>query len=307
MRERARRPSLVGPLILITIGVLLLLNQTGRLRWDVLGSLWRYWPVILILLGIEALIGASQSRVLYLLGVLIAVAVLAGLVGYVMLQGAETPAQRPATATETLSQGLQDAERGLVRLRLGAGEIKVGALADSPNLVEGKIEYGERSRKVVEQLTVRNSQAEYELSGGPENSLWAPGTNTNETWQLRFTPRVPLEMRIDMGAGSVQADLSGLKITGLDVNMGVGSTELTLPAVEGSATISVKLPIGGVTVVVPPGVGVRMRTNKLLTSVNVGGGRFTHSGDEWVSDNYATSASKIDLRIDNVMGSIDLR
>jgi hypothetical protein len=88
MRERARRPSLVGPLILITIGVLLLLNQTGRLRWDVLGSLWRYWPVILILLGIEALIGASQSRVLYLLGVLIAVAVLAGLVGYVMLQGA---------------------------------------------------------------------------------------------------------------------------------------------------------------------------------------------------------------------------
>ena len=116
MRERARHPSLVGPLILITIGVLLLLNQMGLLRWDALWSLWRYWPVILILLGIETLIGASQSRVLYLLGLLIAVAVLAGVIGYAVLRGGETPAERPIGDTETLSQGLQDAERGLVIL-----------------------------------------------------------------------------------------------------------------------------------------------------------------------------------------------
>ncbi len=307
MRKRSYRPSLVGPLILITIGVLLLLNQTGRLRWDVLWSLWRYWPVILILLGIEILIGISQSRVLYLLGLLIAVAVLAGLIGYAMLQGGETPAQRPATATETLSQGLQDAERGLVTLRLGAGMIKVGTLADSPNLVEGKIEYAEQSRKVEEHLTVKNGRAEFDLSGRQENLLWTPGAKMNETWQLQFTPRVPLEMRIEMGAGSVEADLSGLKITRLDLNMGVGSIVLTLPAAEGTAAVSVKLAIGEVTVVIPPWVGVKMRANKLLSSVNVGGGRLTRSGDDWVSDNYTTSPSKIDLRIDNVMGTINVR
>jgi hypothetical protein len=307
MRERARRPSLVGPLILITIGVLLLLNQAGWLRWDVLWSLWRYWPVILILLGIETLIGVSQSRVLYLLGLLIAVAVLGGLIAYVVLQGGETPAQQPITDTETLAQGLQDAERGLITLRLGAGTIQVGTLADSSNLVEGRIEYAEQSKRVEEHLTVRSGQAEYDLSSPQENFRWTSGAKTNETWHLQFTPRVPLEMRIDLGAGSVQADLSGLKITRLNLNMGVGNTELTLPAAEGTATISVKLPVGEVTVVIPPWVGVKMRANKLLTTVNVGGGRFTHSVDEWVSDNYATSPSKIDLHIDNVMGSINLR
>jgi hypothetical protein len=307
MRERARHPSLVGPLILITIGVVLLLNQTGRLRWDVVWSLWRYWPVILILLGIEALIGASQSRVLYLLGLLIAVAVLAGLIGYVVLQGGEAPAQRPVSATETLSQGLQDAERGLVTLRLGAGAIQVGTVADSPNLIEGTIEYGEQSRRVEEHLTVSNGQAEYELRSRQEDSIWTPGDKANETWHLRFTPRVPLQMRIEMGAGSVQADLSGLSISRLDLNMAVGSTELTLPATEGTTIVYVKLAIGEVTVLVPPAVGVKLRANKLLTGVNVGGGRFTRSGDEWVSGNYATAPSKIDLHIDNVMGSINVR
>jgi hypothetical protein len=294
-------------LILVAIGVLLLLNQMGRLRWDVVWSLWRYWPVLLILLGIETLIRTSQSRVLYLLGLLIAVAILVGLIGYAMLHGAETPAERPVTDTQTLSQSLQDAERGLVTLRLSAGTIQVGTLADSPNLVEGKIQYAEQSRKVEEGFAVRNGQAEFDLRGRQENLLWAPGAKMNETWQLLFTPRVPLEVHIEMGAGSVQADLSGLKITHLELNMGAGSTVLTLPATEGTTTASVKLAVGEVTVLVPSGVGVKMRANKLLSSLNVDGQRFTHSGDAWVSDNYATASSKIDLRIDNVLGTINMR
>ena len=138
MRKRSYRPSLVGPLILITIGVLLLLNQTGRLRWDVLWSLWRYWPVILILLGIEILIGISQSRVLYLLGLLIAVAVLGRLDRLCHAAGWGNAGQRPVTATETLSQGLQDAERGLVTLRSAPARSKWGRWRIRPTWSKAK-------------------------------------------------------------------------------------------------------------------------------------------------------------------------
>ncbi len=307
MRERARHPSLVGPLILITIGVLLLLNQMGRLRWDVLWSLWRYWPVLLILLGIEALIGVSQSRLVHLLGLLVAVAVFGGLIGYVLLQGGEPPAQRPAADTETFVQGLQDADRGLVALRLAGGSITVGALSDSPNLVEGKIEYSARSRKADQSVAVRNGRAEFELRGQQENPIWVPGTDYDEAWSVRLTPRVPLEMRIDLGAGRVTADLSGLQVTQLRINLGAGSTQVTLPAVGGTAAVAVELPVGEVTVVVPAGVGVKMRVNKLLSSLNMDEQRFTRSGNEWVSNNYASATSKVDLRIDNVIGSINVR
>lgn len=307
MQERRTHPSLVGPLILITIGVLLLLNQMGRLPGEIWWSLWRYWPVILILLGIEILIEVSRSRVLYLLGLLIAIAILGGLISYAVLRSGESPSARPVTDTETLSHSLQDADRGQVTLRLGAGTVNVGVLSDSPNFVEGKVEYSDQSRQAEQSFTVRSGRAEFNLRGHQENALWTPGTNRGETWRLRFTPRVPLEMRIETGAGSVQADLSGLQVTQLDLNMGAGSAVLTLPAVEGTATAAVELAIGEVTVVIPAGVGVKMRTNKLLASLHVDERRFTRSGDTWESDNYATARSKLDLRIDTVLGTINVR
>ena len=114
-------------------------------------------------------------------------------------------------------------------------------------------------------------------------------------------------MRIDAGAGRVEADLSGLQVTELKVNLGAGSTKLTLPKVNGTAVVAVELPVGEVTVVIPSGVGVKLRTSRVLSSLNIAGQRFTRSGDEWVSDNYATATSKVDLRIDNVIGSINVR
>ena len=54
MQVRAtRRSSIVGPLLLLALGVVLLLLQTGRLHWfDVLSWLGRWWPGVLILAGL---------------------------------------------------------------------------------------------------------------------------------------------------------------------------------------------------------------------------------------------------------------
>jgi len=307
MREKEYHPSLVGPLVLITLGILLLLNQMGRLNWDIWWVLARYWPVILILLGIETLVGISRSRLLYLLGLLLAIAVLGGVIGYAILQESGPPAGQPVTGTENVQQSLQDADRGLVTLRLGGGAIHVGALVDSPNLVEGRVEYAERSRQIEQNATVKNGRIEFELRGRQEIPIWRAGAKMDETWRLQFTPRIPLEMHIDVGAGKIQADLGDLRITHVDLNMGAGSIVLNLPEVSGTATAAVKLAVGEITVVIPSGVGVKLRANKLLGSLNLDRAGFTRSGSDWVSANYATSSGKIDLEIDNVIGSINVK
>ncbi len=49
----ARRGSAVGPLLLVGIGLILLLLQTGHLRWSqVFSWLGHWWPVVLILAGV---------------------------------------------------------------------------------------------------------------------------------------------------------------------------------------------------------------------------------------------------------------
>ena len=51
------RPSLVWPIVLVSIGVLFLLNNLGILAEDIWLPLLRLWPLVLILIGIEILVG----------------------------------------------------------------------------------------------------------------------------------------------------------------------------------------------------------------------------------------------------------
>ncbi len=307
MNEKRHRPGVLGPLILISIGVLLLLNQMGMLPGDFWWSLWRYWPVILILAGIEVLFGASGSRWLYLLGVLLAIAVLGGLIGYAILRGDSTAGVRPSADTETVSQALQDADRALVNLRMGAGEIRLGVIENSPNLAEGRVDYSKRSSKVVERFDLRSGRAEWTLSSGQGSSSMLAGEDLNERWDLKLSSRVPLEVDIEMGAGKVAANLKDVKASNVDIDLAVGDVTVTLPASAGTARLTVKMAVGEITIIAPAGVGLRVRPSKLLGSFEVSGLSMSQSGSYWVTDNYATAANKVDLRAELVIGSIKVR
>ncbi len=74
------RRGFVGPLILVTIGFILLFNNLGIIPWDIWKTLWRFWPVILILIGIEILVCCSGSKITYFLAVLLGVLIIVGTV-----------------------------------------------------------------------------------------------------------------------------------------------------------------------------------------------------------------------------------
>ncbi|HET9492600.1 MAG TPA: DUF5668 domain-containing protein, partial [Chloroflexia bacterium] len=58
VREQRRNgPPIVGPIILIGAGVLFLLNNLGIVDWGIWESLWRLWPIVLIAIGLDLLIG----------------------------------------------------------------------------------------------------------------------------------------------------------------------------------------------------------------------------------------------------------
>src|SRR4030042_6728840 len=51
----------IGPAILIVLGAIFLLNNFGILPWDVWTSIWKFWPVLLILIGVEFFFGQAFS------------------------------------------------------------------------------------------------------------------------------------------------------------------------------------------------------------------------------------------------------
>ena len=59
--SKRRQHSIVLPIILIILGILLLLSNLGYLPPGFWANAWRFWPVILILVGLEVLIGRRSA------------------------------------------------------------------------------------------------------------------------------------------------------------------------------------------------------------------------------------------------------
>ena len=307
MKARSYRPGFVGPLILIAVGVLLLLNQMGRLPWSFWGAVWRFWPVIFVLIGLEILVGVSRSRVLYAVGVLVAIVVLGAVIGYGLLWGGQTGSQQPVAGRETLSEAMQDADRGQVGLRFGAGTLRVGALRDSPGFFEGDIEYARSSGRVEKHFDVRNGRAELQLQAGPQSTpLWSPGDESRTLWDIRLTPRIPLELEIDTGVGRAEIDLRDLKVTRFDLKAGVGQVTVTCPADAGVTQGTIKAGVGEITVRLPDGVGARIQVSRGLGSIRADGRRFDRSGDEYTTGDYRSGANRIELEISAGIGGVVL-
>jgi LiaI-LiaF-like transmembrane region len=96
------------PLLLIAAGVVFLLSNLGLLSFD-LGQIWRLWPVILVVIGLDILLEVAVRR------------------------------GRPAE-TISIDQGALTEAR--VSVEFGAGELRMGPGAPAGKLLEGEFSDG---------------------------------------------------------------------------------------------------------------------------------------------------------------------
>lgn len=59
--RRKKHGGIIGALFLIFFGILLLLNNLGIVDWTIWGEFWKFWPLILVLIGIEMILGKSRA------------------------------------------------------------------------------------------------------------------------------------------------------------------------------------------------------------------------------------------------------
>jgi cell wall-active antibiotic response 4TMS protein YvqF len=299
MTERPpRRGGLAGPAILIALGVVFLLNNLGYLSWGVWNTLLRLWPLLLIAIGLDLMLG-RRSR---LGSGLVALLMLAALVAVVWVSGAWLGGGSPL-ASDSISQPLGAARRGDVDIGMGAGTLNIGALNESDNLVEGLIATG-RGERVVRDFAIDGDTATFKL-----RSEWAfpfgdRGGDRIE-WNLLLNRNVPLRLHVSTGAGEAALDLARLQITRLDVNTGVGKTTLTLPR-QGQVQARLSGGVGEATVIIPAGVAARVEATAGLGQVSVIGS-YQREGKVYTSPGYDSAANRVDLVVSGGVGSITVR
>src|SRR5689334_136203 len=217
-------PGLTWAVILIAVGVVFLINNLHingiSIDWF---ELLRYWPVILILLGLDILLG--RRSVLGSIAVAaIAVAVIAGLVWTVGITR-DTVDGLGSSISREVAQDAGDAESAHLDFNLGAANTTITADPSIKNLVEGRY-------RTNENLTL---DVNYEVTGGVGNLVISQETkNRNTNWfndfvgdlDLKLGDDIPVDIVIDAGVGQVTLDLTGIELTSLNIKGGVGNVEI---------------------------------------------------------------------------------
>lgn len=338
--EPRQRPSLFGPIVLITIGIIFLLARMNLVPemhwWDVLGL----WPLMLIFLGFNVLALQAPRPLGTLLSGLVALLAV-GVFGYILLFGLDnTPLRRLGRIgsgtwqTKPIALAAEGVERADVDIQIGPPGANLYALEDSRNLIEGRVTYTD---DLIFEASQTGSRATVRVE--PRNTerwFFFPGRWRHQDgrarWQLGLNPNVETVLTLSAAAGSSRLDLRQLALSDLVVNANAGQVEMFLPGGDydaelamNAASAKITLPesgrhvielnvnAGAVTLYLPPSMAARIEVDRALGTFDAADTRLRQvSGDEdgagiWEAEGNADTQDRVDLIVHIAVGSVTVR
>jgi predicted membrane protein len=294
-----KRPSLLGPLILITIGVLFLLVNLGYLPLSLWEIAFRFWPLILILIGVEMLVGRRS-----VIGGFVVTALWLALVAGVVWLALTTGLTGATTVTETINQPVGEITRATIDLNIGFASVAVKALGeDTTDLMRGTFRHAEGIQIGKVFNTLEN---EGRLTLREERINFFTAGMTEARWDIALNSTIPLTLRLDGGLGRADLDLSVLTMSALEVNAGIGRVHITTPQ-RGKMTMRLDGGVGDVHVTIPEGVAARVQVDRGIGTVRVTETRFPKTGNVYQSTNWERAEHQITIQISGGIGTVEVR
>jgi hypothetical protein len=312
--RQPRRPrSFVFPLLFVIVGVVLLLNNFGYLPWSIWTALGQLWPVLLILFGLDLLIGRRNAW----LGAAVTLIAFLAVLGTALWLTYSSPTvntEAPGLNRQSANIPLGNATSGNVTLHLGAGNLQVGALpADGNNLVQAAASLPPGMR-LSQNSAVNKGVADVTISTEGSGGIgWRPFGSFDRrspgdtTLDVQLLPKVPLTVRADVGAGQSDFDLSNLSISTFSLNNGAGQTTVQLPTQAGQMTADIHGGAGQIILEVPPDVGAYIHSKNGLVSVHVPADRFQKVNDGYQTTDYSSATNRADVALSLGVGEVDVR
>jgi hypothetical protein len=307
-QPRPERPrSLFWPIVLVGGGALWLLQTTGVIGGVSLALLLRFWPVVLIVIGMELLVGRRLpwASALIALG---AVAVVGLLMVFAPAWGL---APNLELRSERFSAPLGAATAANVNLHTPVGRTQVRALSDSASLLEGDLTHlgaidFSNTGGSHPTITLRQREA-----GWTSWTDWASIGDTTRRllWDIGLSPAVPLDLSVNGGVGEMELDLRGLQLSALRVQGGVGEIDVQL----GQAPVVAQIEggVGAMRIAVPAGTAARIDATRGLGSISVAAPFVRVSSGEgrevWATPGFDQASERITITYRGGVGAMDVR
>src|ERR1700694_992768 len=249
-----RYRSYFWPALLILVGVIAFLLNSGAISTDRLSLLADLWPVILIVIGLELLVRrAVPGQNGDVAAVLIVLLAAGGSIAYVAL------APNPTTS------GKVDSHAALGNLNHASLEIDAGAASitvTGTSSLEGDLYHATISYSGPKpEISLDRSDGSLTISQG--NTGFGMFQTHRFTMDLQINSSVPWTISSNGGASTETYNLATLPLMSMDINTGASRENITLGSPSGVVPITINGGALTVNLHRPPGTGA---------SVSVSGG-----------------------------------
>lgn len=307
---RIRRGPLFWGLLLIPLGAIPLLVRQGILPDDLFTDIWRWWPLLLIAIGVALLLGRRQAG---LIGTAVIALFLGILGGGILASGTWTVGPIAGCVGEVSDPAIVERDGTFsgdasVTIDLDCGSVD---LTTEPGAAwRARAEYvGEEPRIDASgsSLTLRGSDVT-----GVHRQDWTVAVGADALDRLDLTMNAGSMSAVlagaaigritsDMNAGDLLIDGTGATIDRIDATLNAGRLRITL---AGASTGDLSANAGAIDLCVPPDAALRFEVEDQLTFVtNLSDRGLTRDDDVWTRPG---SGPTIDYSIEGNAASFTL-
>jgi hypothetical protein len=127
--------------------------------------------------------------------------------------------------------------------------------------------------------------------------------NSRDSARFNLNENVAWKLDVDTGVVTGSLDMSNLKMESVDLDCGAANLKLVLGDKCNSTDVKIDAGASSIEVAVPENAGVRVRMDGGLSNSNLRSLGWNKEGKYYVSPNYESAASKIDVDIDMGVGN----
>lgn len=305
----------LAALLLLILGIVLLLNTTGLVGWEIWWEIFRFWPLILIAVGLNIVLAPRFP----LLSTLVVAVIFAAGVGAAYLSKQTSESYGYQLGYESAySSNPADIHTLEMDIGFGAGSLAIGSdMSD----FQGDLFF-------VRSTGIDFAVDETRNEGVSEVALSLDGTETLRSdddgwnvnidlfglfrslgdidWDVGLSPDVIVRLDIDAGAADIDLNLRDVSLETLDMDIGAADADIDLPANAGHTDVYIDAGAADIDIAVPANVAARIELDSALISLDVDTSRFPGSDGMYQSHGYDTAQNRVYISINAGVSDISI-
>jgi hypothetical protein len=296
--------------ILLSVGVVLLLNTTNYIGWSVWLKIFSLWPVALIAVGMELLFKKSRLAFIALLSPLL---FFATILGPAFFYKSDFVDFGRASRTFHLDREMDSTYTELsASIRLNSGNLYVSS--GGGMLVSAELDYYNKKPfsdfkqdDLTKSISLEITDQEKRWFSGRYSQRWFYRVSGRKNWDVGLTDLIPLNLNLYVKGGEADLNFSELKLRECELEVRDSDVDIKIGNLLEEVTARIESRSSKVSVSIPEGTGLRIVNRTNLSSTSFSWLTLEEKGDGYQTPDFEEAPKKLTLYLEGSLTRLNIR